>query len=166
MICDHFTTIHMSFYVFSHRNSSVYISLIYHRQDRSTRNRHVQSFILCDAHKNRSDQPLILGRNLTILRSKRAGFVQWQGILNAGTYALIPFSFTFWHDQGTPEDFTVVIHSVSKLQLQIKRVPATFLTDSLIAFLSQHSDYTKQVSIENDSGQRHEFIHFSLLLEE
>ena len=127
------------------RNSSVFISLIYHRQDRSIRNRHIQSFILCDVQERGSGQPPLLGRRIAVLKSKRAGFIEWQEILNAGTYALVPFSFTFWHDQEKSRDYTVVIHSSYPSRLRVVRVSAIFLADCLIASILQRNDYMKEV---------------------
>lgn len=81
-----------------------------------------------------------------VLMSGRGGFLQWQGTLPAGTYALLPFSFTFWHHQRKARDYTIVVHSNNPLELSIGLVPVTVLADCLIATLLKEHDYCKPVS--------------------
>lgn len=105
--------------------------MIHHRNDRTTRSSHTQSFVLCDTDELKSKG--ILGKRVSILVSKQGGHTHWNGSLKAGNYVLIPFSSGFWNNTKPNRDFTAVIHSSVQLELTIKKKPATFLTDCLIS---------------------------------
>jgi hypothetical protein len=125
------------------RTAKITISLLYHRQNRTTHSFHTQSFVLCDADDLES--PNNIGKREGILMSSRGGFTYWSGLLRAGYYVLIPFSTSFWRDDEKPRDFTVVIHSSVQLSLTMKKKSSRFLADCLIAATMKMSDNHKQV---------------------
>jgi hypothetical protein len=118
------------------------ISLLYHRQNRTTHSFHTQAFVLCDADDL---TPGEIGKRESILVGKRGGFIHWSGSLRAGYYVLIPFSTSFWRKDEKHRDFTVVIHSSVHLDLTTKKKPATFLADCLISATIKMCDKKKQV---------------------
>ncbi len=137
-----------SFYswIISHnifRPSSINISLLYHRHNRTTHSFHTQAFVLCDADDISPTGDI--GKRESILICKRGGFTYWSGSLQAGYYVLIPFSTSFWRHDEKHRDFTVVIHSTVHLDLTTKNKPATFLTDCLISAALKICDKKKQV---------------------
>jgi hypothetical protein len=127
------------------RTSSINISLLYHRKNRTTHSFHTQGFVLCDADELASTG--VVGKRETRLICKRGGFTYWSGLLEAGFYVLIPFSTSFWRQDEKHRDFTVVIHSSVQLDLSIKTRPSTFLTDCLISAVMKMSDSKKQVCL-------------------
>jgi hypothetical protein len=113
------------------RTSLISISLVYHRHDRKTRFSHTQSFVLCDI-----DEELLpgsIGRHENIFKSRKGGFTYWTGSLRPGNYVLIPFSISFWGQETTSNDYTLVIHSSTPIDLTIAPEPPTLLTDCLIS---------------------------------
>lgn len=125
------------------RNSWVNISIIYHRHDRKTVNYHTQSFVLCDIDE--STGATIVGQRQNILEGKRSGFLYWSGLLEAGSYVLIPFSISFWFEDNKTRDFTVVIHSTEQFGLNVDHKPATFLADCLISAIVNNKDRANEV---------------------
>jgi hypothetical protein len=113
------------------RGSSITVSVLHHRKDRTTHSSSTQSFVLCDTDELKSKG--IVGKREAILISKQGGQTYWSGSLRAGNYVLIPFSTSFWKNGKPNRDFTLVIHSSVQLQLTLKKKPATFLTDCLIS---------------------------------
>jgi hypothetical protein len=113
------------------RTSLVNVSLLYHRQNRRTRNYHTQSFVLCNVEQGASKE---VGTYQAILQTSRGAFTHWIGSLRPGFYVLIPFSTSFWNVENTSNtDYTLVIHSKVQINLQLIREPAALLADCLIA---------------------------------
>ncbi len=107
------------------------ISLVYHRHDRKTRLSHTQSFVLCDI-----DEELLpgsIGRHENILKSRKGGFTYWTGSLRPGNYILIPFSISFWGQDDIANDYSLVIHSSTPIDLTITPQPPIILADCLIS---------------------------------
>ncbi|CAF2630577.1 unnamed protein product [Rotaria sp. Silwood2] len=128
----------MSFYLRVPKETSITISLVHHRKDRKTHRSHAQSFVLCDADEYKSKG--IIGKRESKLISKLGGYTCWCGSLSAGDYILIPFSVGFWKNGKPNRDFTLVITSSVQLELTMKKKPATFLSDCLIAAALKNSE--------------------------
>jgi hypothetical protein len=125
------------------RTSTMTISLLYHRQNRTTHSYHTQGFVLCDADDSGSSTHL--GRRESFLECKRGGFTYWSGSLRPGYYVLVPFSTSFWHSEEKHRDYTIVIHSSIHLGLTIREKSSTFLADCLISATMRMCKHPKQV---------------------
>ena len=121
----------------------VTINLIYHRKERKSRVHHVQSFLLCDIQH--TFEGIVYGTQINILKSTPSGFTHWEGNLRAGSYVLIPFSISFWHDQDKPKDFTLVIHSNISVVMNLKKQTPEFLANCLISYVVKNHDHRSQV---------------------
>lgn len=118
------------------RKSIVNISLIYHEQDRKTAATHTQAFVLCDADEILTTR--VVGKRECILICKLGKYLYWSGLLEAGSYVLIPFSMSFWKADLENRNYTVVIHSSIPLNMDARNEPATFLADCLIATVTKN----------------------------
>ncbi|CAF1267771.1 unnamed protein product [Rotaria magnacalcarata] len=143
----------MTYYFHLSRESSITVSVIHHRHDRTTRSSHTQSFVLCDVDELVSKG--IVGKRKSILISKQGEHTYWTGSLRAGNYVLIPFSTSFWKNSKPNRDFTVVIQSSVQLELNMEKKKATFLADCLIAAALKNSKrkQTKEVIVYTTSGK-------------
>lgn len=119
------------------------ISLLYHRQNRTTHSYHTQGFVLCDADDLSSPQKF--GRRESFMVCKRGGFTYWSGSLRAGYYVIIPFSTSFWRNNEKHRDYTLVIHSSVHLDLTTREKPSTFLADCIISATMKMCDRPEQV---------------------
>ncbi|CAF4873840.1 unnamed protein product [Rotaria sp. Silwood1] len=127
----------MTYHFHVPKTSSVNISLIHHRHDRTARSSLTLSFVLCDTDELASTG--IIGKRESILIGKNGSFTYWTGSLRAGYYVLIPFSTSFWQSHKENRDFTIVIHSSVQLDLAKKNKPTTFLADCLISAVMKNS---------------------------
>ncbi|CAF1341645.1 unnamed protein product, partial [Didymodactylos carnosus] len=118
--------------------SQINISLYYHKQDRTQRVLHTQSFLLCDIdHTNGKTGELTAN-----ISGTRDGFTSWDGSLRSGNYVLIPFSTSFWSksEDTSALNYTVVIHASNTLELTPVEEPVTYLSDCLIAAVIKNAD--------------------------
>jgi hypothetical protein len=69
--------------------------------------------------------------------------------LRPGNYVLIPFSISFWGQEATDNDYTLVIHSSIPIDLEIAPESPTLLADCLIsALMKKHHTSTKVCYIQ------------------
>lgn len=129
----------------SSRTSTVTISLLYHRRNRTTHSYHTQGFVLCDTDNSGSADGL--GRRESFVVCKRGGFTYWSESLRAGDYVIIPFSTSFWHSDEKHRDYTLVIHSSAHLGLTIREKSSTFLADCLITATMRMCSHPKHVRL-------------------
>ena len=141
LVVDHIDSLVSSISFF--RTSTIIISLLYHRQNRTTHSYHTQGFVLCDA--DNSSAPDHLGRRESFIESKRGGFTYWSGSLRAGYYIIIPFSTSFWRSSEKHRDYTLVIHSNAHLNLTTREKPSTLLADCLISATMKMANHPKRV---------------------
>ncbi|CAF3762324.1 unnamed protein product [Rotaria sordida] len=143
----------MTYYLHVPKRTSITINVIHHRQDRRTRSSHSQAFVLCDIDDLKSNG--IVGKRESILIGKQGGHTYWSGSLSAGYYVLIPFSTSFWKNDKSNRDFTVVINSSVQLELTMKKKPATFLSDCLISAAMKNSKkkMNKEAIVYTTSGE-------------
>ncbi|CAF3070054.1 unnamed protein product [Rotaria sp. Silwood2] len=142
----------MTYYLHVPKGTSITISVLHHRKDRTIRSSHTQSFVLCDADELKANG--IVGKRESILIGKQGGHTYWSGSLQAGYYVLIPFSTSFWKNGKPNRDFTVVINSSVQLELTMKKKPATFLSDCLISAAIKNSKkkQSKEAIVYTTSG--------------
>ncbi|CAF1530269.1 unnamed protein product [Rotaria sp. Silwood1] len=143
----------MTYYLHVPKSTSITISVIHHRQDRTTRSSLTQTFVLCDADELKSNG--IVGKRVSILIGKQGGHTYWSGSLPVGYYVLIPFSTGFWKNGKSNRDFTVVINSSVQVELTMKNKPATFLSDCLIsaAMKNAKKKQSKEAIVYTTSGK-------------
>ncbi|CAF1608882.1 unnamed protein product [Adineta ricciae] len=146
-----------AYYFHVEKSTTITMGLFHQRSDREKDNyRHTQAFVLCDILNTE------IGQRETVLRSSRSAYTEWTGTLSSGAYVLIPFSTSYWHRETNNEaeeedeiNYTVVIHSSTKLDILITEESGKVLADCLIANIVQHhriikksSNYTLYISKE------------------
>jgi hypothetical protein len=126
------------------RPSTITVGLFHQRSNRKRfYANHTQSFVLCDTVEHSQ-----VGDQQAIICSRRKAYTHWTGTLPSGSYVLIPFSASYWHQPRQNDDqtkFTLVIHSFTQLDLVIVEESGKLLADSLIAAVIKNSHTPKKV---------------------